>query len=97
MKDFWRIEGYKQFDRVFQTRLPGNMSESEIVTIIQRLACRHLSEEEIVQASLRKNRRTSLLEPLIGRPPNGHRTTISIDHGTDYVASYWRAGEVPLD
>jgi hypothetical protein len=76
----------------FQTRLPGHITEEEIVKIIQRLACKHPSEEEIISASLRKDKRTSLLEPLIGRPPQGLRTVILIDHGTE--ASYWRAGEV---
>jgi hypothetical protein len=73
------------------------MSEEEIVTIVQRLACKHLSEAEIVAASLRKNKRTSLLEPLIGRPPQGLRTVISIGHGIEYRASYWRAGETLPD
>ena len=97
VKPYWLIEGYERFDRVFQTRLPGHMSEDEVVIIIQRLACRHLSEAEIVSASLRKGKRTSLLEPLVGRPPQGHRTVISIDHGTEYRASYWRAGETLPD
>jgi len=97
VKPFWLIEGYERFDRFFETRLPGYMSEEKIVVIIQRLACKHLSEEEIGAASLRKNKRTSLLEPLIGRPPQGLRTVISINHGTEYRASYWRAGEVPPD
>jgi|ERR1700722_1004993 len=95
IKSCWRIEGYERFDKFFETRLPGHMTEKEIVTIIQRLACKHLSEPEIVTASLRKNRRTPLLEPLIGRPPQGLRTVISIDHGIEYRASYWRAGETP--
>jgi hypothetical protein len=61
VKFFWRIEGYERFDRFFEIRLPGHMTEEEIVTIIQRLACKHLSEAEIVAASLRKSTRTSLL------------------------------------
>jgi len=96
-KPFWLIEGYERFDRFFQTRLPGHVTEEEIVTIIQRLACKHLTDAEIVSASLRKRKRTSLLEPLIGRPPQGLRTVISISHGTEYRASYWRAGETPPD
>jgi hypothetical protein len=97
VKPFWLIEGYERFDRFFQTQLPGHMSDEEITTIIQRLACRHLSEAEIVAASLRKGKRTSLLEPLIGKAPHGLRTVISINHGTEYRASYWRADETPPD
>ncbi len=97
VKPYWLVEGYERFDRIFQARLPGHMTDKELVTIIQRLTCKHLSEEEIVAASLRKGKRTSLLEPLIGRPPQGLRTVISISHGVEYRATYWRAGEKPPD
>jgi hypothetical protein len=39
-KDIWRIEGYERFDRFWGTQLPGHLDEREIVTIVQRLACR---------------------------------------------------------
>jgi hypothetical protein len=93
MKGFWKIEGYRQSEKIFSTRVPGNLSEERIITIIQRLTCKHLSEDEIVAASLRKPKRTALLEPIIGRPPTNKRINISIGHTVDYVASYWREDE----
>jgi hypothetical protein len=89
----WRIEGIEGTTTFYEAVLPGNLNDDEITTIIQRLASRHLTEDEIIGASLRKNRRTALLEPLRSRGGPSSRHIISIDHGIGYVASYWRAGE----
>ena len=52
----WVIQGYKSTQKVCETDLPlGSLSENEMVILLQRLACRHLSEDEIVEASLRKS------------------------------------------
>jgi integrase/recombinase XerC len=66
--------------------------------IIQRLACRHLIPQEIVSASRerRSKYQDERLVPLIGRKPQGKRTTISISLGFDYIASYWHPGELEL-
>jgi|SRR5579863_3780150 len=94
MKSYWRIQRIDRFDVTFERFVAGNLSENEVTTIIQRLACKHLSEDEIIGASLRRPRRTALLETLRGGKPFGKRTTISIDHGITYMASYWRADEL---
>ena len=49
--DYWEIRGPVEFI----TTMPGSMHPSEIVRVLQRLAARHLSQEEVVAASLRKN------------------------------------------
>ena len=93
-KPRWKIQGIHSTTVVFKGELPGGYSNGEITTILQRLACRHLTDEEIISASLRKGRRTSLLEAKTAGPPHGNRLTIWIDGTTvDYIAGYWRAGE----
>jgi hypothetical protein len=94
MKHYWKIEAMDGFDTTFETLIPGNLTRTEVTTIIQRLACRHLTESEIISASLRKPRRTSLLEPLIGTRPASKRETVSIGHTVNYVASFWREDEL---
>ena|SRR5664279_1651278 len=97
-KALWRIEGLHHFEPFFRTTLPGGYSENTIITIIQRLACRHLTPQEIVSASRERRRKyqDERLVPLIGRKPQGKRTTISISLGFDYIASYWHPGELEL-
>jgi hypothetical protein len=52
----WEIVGYDSATEVFRTALPeGSLSTTEMRTLLQRLASRHLSENEVVMASLRKN------------------------------------------
>lgn len=48
----WRIKG-EGLDAPFEVLVPGTLSEREIVSMLQRLASRHLDPEEIVAASLR--------------------------------------------
>jgi hypothetical protein len=67
----WHIEGWDSTKLIFERDVPGNMSEGEIETILQRLVARHLTPDEIVDASLRKNahNRSSLLDRIgQGRP-----------------------------
>ena len=59
----WLIQGHDGTELIFERRLAGNMSKAKIEKILQRLVCRHLSEDEVIDASLRKNHsgRTSAL------------------------------------
>jgi hypothetical protein len=53
---FWRIEGYDSSLPVFQKTLAfGKLSEAQMVALLKRLAAKHLSDKEIVAASLRPN------------------------------------------
>lgn len=50
------IVGYDSAVRVFERRRPeGSLSETEVITILERLAARHLVDDEVVSDSLRKN------------------------------------------
>jgi hypothetical protein len=69
----WKVEGVNSTTTFYEAILPGNLNDDEITTIIQRLASKHLTEDEIIGASLRKNRRTALLEPLRGRAGSNFR------------------------
>lgn len=55
MSGSWVIGGWDSTDRIFEERAPGNLSESEVLVILQRLACQYLESDEIVSSSLRRN------------------------------------------
>ena len=55
MEKVWRIRGWDGEDVIFECEMPGQMSETEISVTLQLLASRHLSERQVVNASLRKN------------------------------------------
>jgi hypothetical protein len=79
---------------VLRKRLPGNLSNQEITTILQRLAARSLSPAEVIAASVRKPGRTPLLEARVDGPPQGKRVMIWLPAALDYTASYWRGDEL---
>ncbi len=63
---FWRVDGYDSTRLMFEKVLPlGYLSEGEMISLLQRLASKHLDEAEIVAASLRRNSKgyAPLLEP----------------------------------
>ena len=93
-KRYWVIDINKGAETVFRKRLSGGLSTREITTIIQRLASRDLSPREVIAASIRKPRRTHLLEERVDGPPRGKRTMIWLPACPDYTASYWREDEL---
>ncbi len=53
---FWQISGYDGLAKIYERRLPwGSLSEAEVTEMLRRLQCRHLSDDEIIDSSLRKN------------------------------------------
>ena len=62
----WKIQGWDSTEKIFEIDAPGNLERSEVVRILQRLACQHLSPREIVGASVRSNHRirNNLLQPI---------------------------------
>jgi hypothetical protein len=55
---FWRIEGYDGTRLFFRKILAfGSLSEPEMITLLKRLASRHLTDDEIIAASIRSNAR----------------------------------------
>lgn len=95
-KRFWKIEGYDSTRLLFQNVLPlGYLSEGQMMSLLQRLASKHLTEDEIVAASQRPNSKgyAPLLEPHTDHDPSS-RYTISVGVNPYYLASVWQSGEL---
>ena len=82
----WLIEGYDGVQAFFIARLSIALSMDEISQILQRLASRHLTDAEIVAASLRKRSKayTPLLE--VKADPEG-TMIVSVGENLHYIAS----------
>ena len=82
----WHIEGWDSTDLLFERDIPGNMSEGEVERLLQRLVCRDLTPNEVIDASLRKNskNRSSLLDRI------GSGNPIHIGSNPYYIATWKR-------
>ena len=55
MKKFWRIEGFDGLNRTLVIEKPASyFGDRQVEEMLRRLACRHLTAEEIIQASVPK-------------------------------------------
>lgn len=86
MTKTWRIKGWDSTTLIVDRQMPGYLSEKEIATTLQRLVSRHLSDEDIIDASLRRgdSRYRPLLERVGGGAPiaygeNPHYTADLVD------------------
>lgn len=69
-QEVWLISGFESTESVYKHRIPlGFLSEAEVLLLLQRLASRHLSPDEVVSSSLREDAPgyTPLLEPMADR------------------------------
>jgi hypothetical protein len=83
----WVITGFENSASVYDHRLPiDSLSEAEVLTLLQRLASRHLTPKEIISASLRRDAQgySSLLEPM---PDHGGRYSVAVGNVCRYTAS----------
>jgi hypothetical protein len=82
----WVIQGYKSTQKTYETELPlGSLTEGEMVVLLQRLACRHLSEDDIVDASVRKSSKRHNPVPLeIDKESTAERFSMSVGHNPHY-------------
>jgi hypothetical protein len=55
VKRIWKITGFDGSTEIFSEEVSGALTDGEIGRILQRLVARHLTEREVVAASLRKN------------------------------------------
>ncbi len=79
----WKIRGYAGLELIFEQSIAaGSLSEQEITALLQRLASRHLSDNEVVSASLRKNARG--YAPHLEVLPNTRGTPGLMTTSTDY-------------
>jgi hypothetical protein len=94
------IVGYKSTQKIYETDLPiGSLSESEMVVLLQRLTCRHLSEDEIVEASLRKSSKRHNPIPLeIEKESTAERFSMSVGRNPYYyiASAQPEADDAPL-
>lgn len=52
-RKFWRIEGFDGLNRILLIEKPaGYFGDRQIEEMLRRLVCRHLTAEEIIQASI---------------------------------------------
>ena len=88
----WKITGYDGPHTKYSGQMPGLLTEDEIARVLQLLAARHLTHQEVVAASLPKNiiGYEPLLECHINRiAPKGTMVTVGIN--PHYVAFRERA------
>ena len=88
-KGHWRITGYLDQEVVFERSVSGALSERQLEQILMRLACRHLSDSEVVSASLRKESQGPI-NHLDAHRMNGRRGFM-IGHRGRYTARYEEA------
>ncbi len=84
----WVIRGYDGSEQTFERALPeGLLSEAEMKIVLQRLACRHLSDEEVVSASLRKNAAGYRADLEVRQSHGGRFTLMTAGTGCHYAAT----------
>jgi hypothetical protein len=87
MRRHWKITGYDGAEPVFEQSLPeGSLSAPEMETLLQRLAARHLTEGEVVAASLRKNSAGYRRDLEISQNHGGQYCLMTSGSGTHYTA-----------
>ena len=93
-KKYWRIQIEQQHEVVFRRWLPGRTSNQTIATILQRLACRDLSAQEIIASSMPTGSKVPLLDVRLENPPKAKRALIYLINLQGYMASLWLESEM---
>ena len=94
MPQFWKISGYDGDRHLYERKIRlGTMSESEMTTLLQRLAARHLDFDEVIDSSLRKNakgcsdhfevRKITGRKRGLGTTATGHHYTATVEEDKD--------------
>ncbi len=85
---YWVIRGYDGSEPIFERRMPeGSLTEAEMKVVLQRLACRHLSDDEIVCASLRKKAAGYRADLEIRQSHGGKYALMTTGSGNHYAAT----------
>ncbi len=93
-RKFWKIEGYDGTSLMFKTELPlSAMSTKKMLSLLQRLACMHLNEKEIIASTLspKSKKYVRLLEPLINQ---NNPNSISVGENPYFIATVWPREEL---
>ncbi len=83
----WRIEGYDGTDLIFEGKIPARFSEPQVVQLLARLHCRHLTDDEIVAHTEKSDgpQRTSFM---VRANYGGKRRGYMTNGNPHYVAWY---------
>jgi hypothetical protein len=67
----WQVTGYKSDKKLWSKTVSGRLSDAQMLALLQRLVCMHLSEDEIISSSLQSNdpKRTAHLDRVGGGAP----------------------------
>ena len=90
-RQYWLILGSREERTIFLSRLPSKTSKTEIARLLQKLAARHLSEEEIVDASRVKKSASYSCRLEVGR--TGRDECMFVEGVTRYTARICSAFE----
>ncbi|MBR1158112.1 hypothetical protein [Bradyrhizobium elkanii] len=93
---YWVIRGYDGSEQTFERTIQeGLLSEVEMKVVLQRLACRHLSDDEVVSASLRKNAAGFRADLEIKQSHGGRFTLMTTGSGSHYTAPWKNSTRLP--
>jgi hypothetical protein len=85
------ITGYSSNNTRFERVVPGGLSDGEIKQMLARLACLHLTEDEIISASLRKNMRGRRTDLEVQNAGGNKSHGFMIGDSDHYTARYVRS------
>ncbi len=95
-KLIWKITGYLGDKSIYERVVRrGALSQKAMVTLLQRLASRHLSEDEVVSSSLKKDDRDYCSALEIRRNYGGRDALMTTGSGHYYTALVERAETKP--
>ncbi|PND22328.1 hypothetical protein CN934_05250 [Ensifer sp. MMN_5] len=82
----WLIQAYDGLNLLFSFKVSSSLSEGEVGALLQRLASRHLTPKEILNASTRRRMKghNGLLEI---RREQRERIILSVGEDPHYIAS----------
>jgi hypothetical protein len=84
----WVVRGYDGLEQTFERAMPeGLLSEAEMKVLLQRLACRHLSDDEVVSSSLRKSAAGYRADLEIKQSHGGRFALMTTGSGNHYTAN----------
>jgi hypothetical protein len=85
---YWKITGYDGASTVYERSVPESaLTEAEVVTLLQRLAARHLSDDEVFLSSLRSDTKGFTPHLQISRNSGGKPALMTTGSGHHYTAT----------
>lgn len=86
-EDIWLIEGHDGRTKFFEARV-STMSQYHMRALLQQLASRHLTPQQIVDSAIAKTDDLEIDEV------SAERMTLSTRGDTRYIAALWRSDEL---